>query len=85
MLYELNNSLVRATGLQVERLVYTNNSANIHGSTGDFNQLNNVKSLILGNPLFETVDIKDQRSYLGPLGENRVRFNLIVKPKKQEE
>jgi Tfp pilus assembly PilM family ATPase len=85
ILFELNKSLIKSGSLQVERFVYTNNIVNILGTADDFNELNNIKNLVLGNPVFSTAEMKDQRSYPGADGRNRVRFNLIVKPATQED
>lgn len=85
ILYELNNALVKASGLQVERISYSNNSVQLLGSAEDFNEVNNIKNLVLGNPVFSEADMKDQRSYQAPGGQNRVRFNMTVKPRVQED
>ncbi|MDH4199202.1 MAG: hypothetical protein OEV66_02385 [Spirochaetia bacterium] len=80
ILFELNKALLKATDLQIDRWTYSNNSVTILGSTNDFNELNHIRSLALGNPIFASAEVKDQRSYPGPGGQNRVRFNLIIKP-----
>lgn len=85
ILFELNKILIKSGSLQVERFVYTNNVVSVSGTAEDFKELNNIKSLVLDNTIFSEADMKEQRSYLAPDGRNRVRFNLVVKPRPQEE
>ncbi|MDH4261615.1 MAG: hypothetical protein OEV78_01070 [Spirochaetia bacterium] len=84
ILYELNKSLIKSSSIQIERFVYSNNIININGNAMDFNEINNIKSLITVNPIFKEIEMKEQRTYLSADGKNRVRFNIIIKPKIQE-
>ena len=85
ILVELNKALIRSGSLQVERFVYSNNMVTILGTAEDFNELNNIKNLVIGTKIFAEAEMKDQRSYLGADGRNRVRFILNIKPRIQEE
>lgn len=85
ILFELNQSLMKAIDLHVDRLTYSGNNVTLMGSTGDFSELNNIKNIILDNRLFAEVDLKEQRSYPGPDGKNRVKFSMLIKPRHEEK
>jgi general secretion pathway protein L len=81
LLFELNQALSKSSDFVVERFAYSNNIISIVASTADFNQLNQIKSYLFENPAFQDTEIKDQRSFLAPGGNNRVRFSIVIKPK----
>lgn len=72
------------TQFEVEMMRYDNNTLALSASCGSFTELNTIKESLMASPLLEKVETSREKATPGAGGQNRIKFQMMLTPKKPE-
>jgi hypothetical protein len=84
LLVNVHRSIPMGTQFEVEMMRYDNNTLALSASCGSFTELNTIKESLMASPLLEKVETSREKATPGAGGQNRIKFQMMLTPKKPE-